>query len=127
MFVGGGVCHEGSGEGGILRAAACGRDVDSTRASKGAVVVKEVSDGSVFGIDDAGVLKKDLLDVGMLGDGGDSSMHEFTEVGVFDRRVGDFQGGVSRHITAMVGSETFFNKSMGLEALGGFDVGIECM
>ena len=127
MFVGGGVGHEGSGNGGILRTAACGRDVGSTRASEGAVVVKEISDSAVFGIDDTGVLKKDLLDVGMLGNGGDSSMHEFTKVGVFDRRVGDFQGGVGRHIAAVVGSETFFNKSMGLEALGGFDIGIECV
>ena len=127
MFVGGGVGHEGSGKGGILRTAARGRDVCGTRASEGAVVVKKVSDSSVFGIDDTGVLKEDLLDVGMLGNGGDSSMHEFTEVGVFDRREGDFQGGISRHITAVVGSETFFNKAMGLEALGGFDIGIECV
>ena len=129
MFVGGGAGHEGSWEGGIPRAAACGRGVDSTRASKGAVVVKKFCDSSVFVVDNAGILKKDLLDVSMLGDGGNSSMHESTEVGIFDSRVGDFKGGVGSYIAAMAGSETFFNEPMGpwmgLKALVGFDVGTE--
>ena len=90
MFGGGGAGREGSGKGGAPCTAACGRGLDSTRASKGAVVVKEVCDSLVFGVDNAGILKKDLLDVSMLGDGGNSSMHEFTEVGIFDSRAGDF-------------------------------------
>ena len=79
------------------------------------MVVEEVSDSAVFGVGNTRVLKKDLLDVSMLGDGGNSSMHELTEVGIFDSRVGDFKGGVGSYIAAMVGSETSFNESMGFK------------
>ena len=54
-------------------------------------------------------------------------MHEFTEVGIFYSRVGDFKGGVGSYIAAMVGSKKFFNESMGLKALARFDIGTECV